>query len=198
MKIFIDNTSLNSVVKSFAAIANKLINEYVLVINNNEYQFIDIEFYYFCYTHIDGFTMIHEKPIGQIEAHKYGVDISLGNKPDCYGGILIKSLLHNNKVISKSKIKNEIINGLQMNENIIKIKEKQKHSGYQLIETTRDNLGVIDSTNNRTFEFKNAKYRFIVSDRDIFSKISGKEKTLKSSDLSSEQIQKLLGYNLQK
>lgn len=196
MNFKIKAESFASVQKSFSSIASELINNYELKINDQIFQFIDIEFYFFSNVHKDGFTMSHNRKLGEFEAHKYGVDISLGNSNDSYGGILIKSLLHETRIIPKSHIRNEIINNFQIGQNKIEINKKQNRTEKKLIQTERENLGKIDITKNRDEKFKKGKYRFIIFDKKIIGKIKGKESLLRKSNLTSSQIQKLIGYKI--
>jgi len=196
MNFTINTDSFESVQKSFSSIASELINKYELKINDKIFQFIDIEFYFFSNVHKDGFTMNHNRKLGEFEAHRYGVDISLGNFNNTYGGILIKSLLHGTRIISKSQIKNEIINNFQIGKNEIEISKKQKLTDVKLIQTERENLGKIDITINRSEKFKKGKYRFIISDKETIRRLKGKESFLKKSNLTSNEIQDLIGYRL--
>lgn len=173
-----------------------MINKYELKINGKVFQFIDVEFYFFCKVHKDGFTMNHIRNIGELEAHRYGIDISIGNSENSYGGILIKSLLDKTKIISKSQIKNELINNFLIRQNEITINKKQNSTEIKLIQTERENLGKIDIGKNRTQEFKQEKYRYVVFDKEIIQKYKGKESLLRKSNLSCSEIQELIGYKL--
>ncbi len=196
MNFTIKTDSFDDVQKSFTSIANELINEHELKINDKVFQFIDIEFYFFNNVHKDGFTMSHNRKLGEFEAHRYGIDISLGNSDNSYGGILIKSLLHETRIISKSQIKNEIINNFQIGHNKIEISKKQRSTEKKLIQTERENLGIINVTKNRTERFKKGKYRFIVYDKETIRKLKGKESFLRKSNLAGVEIQELIGYKL--
>lgn len=193
-KIKID--SFDSVQKSFTSIASELINNHELKINDKIFQFIDIEFYFFNNIHKDGFTMSHNRKLGEFEAHRYGIDISLGNSNNSYGGILIKSLLHETRIIPKSQIKNEIINNFQIGQNKIEISKKQNSTKTKLIQTERENLGKIDVAKNRIEKFKKSKYRFIVYDKETIRKLKGKESFLRKSNLTDLEIKELIGYKL--
>lgn len=196
MNFTINTDSFESVQESFSLIANELINKYELKINDKTYQFVDVEFYFFSNVHKDGFTMRHNKELGEFEAHRYGVDISLGNSKDAFGGILLKSLLSGTRIISKSQIKNEIINNFQIGQNRIEIRKKQNSAEKKLIQTEREKLGKVDISKNKDERFKKAKYRFILTDKELFRKVKGKESLLRKSNLTSSQIQELIGYKL--
>lgn len=196
MNFTINTDSFDSIQNSFSSIASELINKYELKINNKTFQFIDIEFYFFNNVHQDGFTMSHNKKLGEFEAHRYGIDISLGNSNDSYGGILIKSLLNETRIISKSQIKNEIINNFIIGQNKIEISKKQNPTKKNLIRTERENLGKIDIAKNRVEKFKKEKFRFIIFDKEIIRKLKGKESLLRKSNLTNNEIQDLIGYRL--
>jgi hypothetical protein len=193
------NIDVENVEQSFDRIAKELINKYELKINDKIYQFIDLEFYFFCDSHEDRFTLEeHIKREGELEAHRYGVDISLGNSKDAYGGVLIRSLLYEDKVIHKSHVKNEIINNLQFGNNNIEIVKKKNVKAANIIRTERENLGKIDVAKNRKEKFKKKKYRFVVFDENVIRKLKGKETLLRKSELSEDEIHKLIGYKLKK
>jgi len=168
-----------------------------LKINDKIYKFIDIEFYFFNKHHKDGYVLEHKRKIGEFEAHKYGVDISLGNSKESYGGILIKALKdEDNNIIIKSKIKNTIINNLIISKNIISLVKKIKTTQYELIRTSRDKLGKIEVSKNKTNHYKSAKYRYVIYDSELFKSYKGKENILHNSDLDRSDIIDLLGYEL--
>jgi hypothetical protein len=104
----VNHSSSGSIVESFDSIAKELFTNYKLVVNENEYRFIDLEFYYY-----------DEKVFKDVYAHKHptqlqsgkwyfhgsGVDITIGNGINL-GGILIRAIA---KISTKGDIDNYYI-----------------------------------------------------------------------------------------
>ena len=86
------------------------------------------------------------------------------------------------------------LNHFQIGKNEIEISKKQKLTDVKLIQTERENLGKIDITINRSEKFKKGKYRFIISDKETIRRLKGKESFLKKSNLTSNEIQDLIGW----
>jgi len=84
----------------FDVIANKLFRNYHIVKEDNTYDFLEIEFYFYSPNHRDLITYPRDsnKP-GMWFFHMSGVDITFGsddknnNRPLTYGGILIRSIV---------------------------------------------------------------------------------------------------------
>lgn len=182
---------------SFETIAKNLFNKIQLNINNNYFEFLDFEFYYYSNFHRDNFTHQHAIEIGKLRGHRYGVDISLGGNLENYGGILLRGLLKNgNTRIYKTGIVNELINSLQVGSNKLEFVEKDTQETSYL-RTKRKNLGNKLSENNKNYKLE--KYRFIALDIEYWKLLKGKEIILKSqSELSDSLIKNILGYNLNK
>lgn len=78
---------------SFVRIAKDLFNNYQLIINNKNYLFTEIEFYYHnINNHKDMSVHEHKVEKGKWRAHSQGLDISLGSDKDYDGGILIRGI----------------------------------------------------------------------------------------------------------
>ena len=95
----------------FDAVADSLLNRYLLIINNQEWRITEIEFYYYSDEHPDGYThkdtnqkksnewYFHRQNGGAFKGGTYkGLDISCGNGIN-YGGILIRSISRDNQLI---------------------------------------------------------------------------------------------------
>jgi hypothetical protein len=76
-----ETTKNISIQAGFDELANYLMNECVLEINNNEYRIAEIEFYYFNKEHNDIHTHRHkcQKKSNVFYFHPAGVDITFGN-----------------------------------------------------------------------------------------------------------------------
>lgn len=85
---FIDEKEIEN---SFAKTADILLLKKALVINNINYRFTEIEFYYYGDQHFDGYTHRHDMEAGKWRFHNQGFDITLRGKTG-YGGILIRGI----------------------------------------------------------------------------------------------------------
>lgn len=100
-----------AIAKIYDAIAKKLFNEYHIKKGDSTYDFLEIEFYYFDDKHPDVITYERNLSKGQWFFHDSGLDISFesfcpkdeteksNNQNVYYGGILIRSLIRNDKKI---------------------------------------------------------------------------------------------------
>lgn len=106
---------------SFSFIAEKLINDYQLIINNNIFNICELEFYYYGNYHLDSFAHQHPiqlnpyiwyfhrqgtKPEASYKNANYkGLDITFGScNGKAYAGILIRSIqnIENKEIIEGS------------------------------------------------------------------------------------------------
>jgi len=198
----IDTKSKDSILSSLDLITRDLILNKAIKINNRYYSFIDIEVYYWHDNHQDEFAngINHLKPIGEFEAHRYGIDLSLGNeKKNGFGGILICGLFDNqnkaNGVIEKPHVIRTFLNQLHTGENTIEIVEF-KNDWNDLFTSKRLNLGVDDTLNKKTF--KNSQYKYLAKNEKLFLAYKGKEQIFRDSNLTDDEIQELLGYKLKR
>lgn len=93
----------NEINKSFERIANDLFNNYVLIVQGEEYRLTEIEFYYYNKkSHPDNCAHRNElqKASGKWYFHGSGLDITFGDK-NSYGGILLRGFM---KIGAKSNI----------------------------------------------------------------------------------------------
>jgi len=194
MDFTINTETYEAVVNSFERIARKLLLETIFIINNKEYQFVDIEFYFNCPMHQDNCTHEHTKESGQFRPHQYGVDIALKSENGGYGGILLKGLkdLNDNAIITKTRVKDIFIDNARGNKIEYGFEKRTfEYPEPYLIRTKRLNLG------QRCPDFINKKYRFLPFDIELIKKYKGKEQLVRDSDIEDEkQIKQLLGYTL--
>jgi len=198
----IDKSSKEKIVKSLTQIAEDLILNKAIRINNSYYSFIDIEVYYWHNNHQDEFAsgVNHFKPKGEFEAHRYGIDLSLGNEQDIeFGGILICGLFDNqhkeNRVIEKSHVVRTFINQLHSGNNKIEVVE-YKNPWHEVFRSKRLNLGKDDTENKKTYS--DVQYKFLAKDSNLFLGYKGKEQIFRDSDLTDIEMQKLLGYKIKR
>jgi hypothetical protein len=193
------NTSKELIIKSFDRIARDLILNGAISVNGYLFSFIDIEFYYHHENHPDGFTMEHNRPKGELEIHRYGIDLSLGKTgEDGYGGILICGLYDSQKCmpISKPQVIREIFNQIKMGDNKLELVE-YKSLWNEVFKSKRQNLG--DPGNNKNKQdYASSLYKYFAKDEGILKDYKGKEAILRSSELSEEEIEKLIKYKLKK
>ena len=102
MNIQINTTSELTIKDSLESIANDLILNKAIRINDFVFSLIDLEIYYWQEKHQDDFAkgVNHNKAIGELEAHRYGIDISLGNTyKDDFGQ---KNIMYDETIINHS------------------------------------------------------------------------------------------------
>jgi hypothetical protein len=164
MKFDIDDTQID---ESFDAIAKELINEHVLLVNDQEFNITEIEFYYFNTGHEDIYTHRHLRRAGEWRIHNQGIDITLEGNNDKDGGILIRGLKYN-KVGSDGLAKVTYINGpikalgalfesmgSVVNSSSILLSKKNP-ANNKIIKTFRH---IPNKIQNKDFHFK--KYRYL-------------------------------------
>jgi hypothetical protein len=193
------NTSKELIIKSFDDIAKDLILNRAISVNDYLFSFIDIEFYYHHENHPDGYTMKHNRPKGELEIHRYGIDISIDKTgEDGYGGILLCGLydLRERITIPKPQVIREIFNQMIMGENKLELVEF-KSPWNDVFKSKRQNLGNPGNDPNKQ-DYVNSLYKYFAKDEGILKDYKGKETILRSSELSEEEIEKLIKYKLKK
>lgn len=91
----------NNIEQSFDLIAKELLTEHVLRINDHEFEFTEIEFYYYKNgVHEDMYTHKHLRKAGEWRSHNQGLDITLEGNTDQDGGILIRGLKNGSKYVN--------------------------------------------------------------------------------------------------
>jgi len=192
-------TSRESIIESIEAIAKDLILNKALSVNGYQFSFIDIEFYYHHENHPDGYTMRHIRPEGELEIHRFGIDLSLGKTgEDGYGGVLICGLYDrtNKKPILKPQVIRELYNQIKMGENKLELVEI-KSPWNEVFKSRRQHLGDPGNDRNKQ-DFVNSLYKYVARDEKLLKEYKGKETILRSSELSEEEIEKLIKYKLKK
>lgn len=104
METFLKNHTSLSVI-NFNEIAEKILNQSCLMINDSPCRICEIEFYYYSNDHCDSYTHAHLDQLHWSKwyfhrfnngtyknGHYKGVDISIGDGKDSRGGILIRSI----------------------------------------------------------------------------------------------------------
>jgi len=167
-----------------------------LKINDCIFSIIDCEVYYWHSNHPDKYAegVPHNKPTGELEAHRYGIDLSLGNKKgEEYGGILICGLHEKDKIYDKNMVKNVIFNSLKYGDNKIELVDIPKEwTNY--FQSKRLILGQADCSEK--VRFVNEKYKFLANHMSLFKTYKGKESIFRHSNLRTADIESLLGYKL--
>ncbi len=193
------NTIKELNIKSFDGIANDLILNRAISVNGYLFSFIDIEFYYHHENHPDGYTMKHNRPKGELEIHRYGIDLSLGKTgADGFGGILLCGLydLREKIPIPKPQVIREIFNQMKMGGNTLEL-VVNKSPWNDVFKSKRQNLGDPGNEKNK-LDYANFLYKYFAKDERILKDYKGKENILRSSELSEEEIEKLIKYKLKK
>ena len=193
------NTSKELIIKSFDGIAKDLILNRAISVNGYLFSFIDIEFYYHHENHPDGYTMKHNRPKGELEIHRYGIDLSLGKTgADGFGGILLCGLydLREKIPIPKPQVIREIFNQMKMGGNTLEL-VVNKSPWNDVFKSKRQNLGDPGNEKNK-LDYANFLYKYFAKDERILKDYKGKENILRSSELSEEEIEKLIKYKLKK
>jgi hypothetical protein len=195
----IENLSKDSIIESFDRIAKDLILNRAISVNGYQFSFIDIEFYYHHENHPDGYTMKHIRPKGELEIHRYGIDISLGNhEKEGYGGVLICGLYDRSskKPIPKPQVIRELYNQIRMGDNKLDLVEvKPLWNG--VFQSKRQHLGDPGTDKNKQ-DFVNSLYKYVAKNEGILRDYKGKEAILRTSNLSEQEIEELIKYKLKK
>ncbi len=172
MKFDIDDSRID---QSFDAIAKELINEHVLLVNDQEFQFTEIEFYYYNTGHEDSYTHRHLRRAGEWRIHNQGLDITLEGNNEKDGGILIRGLKHNNKYINGPiKALGAIFENMGSVVNSSSIKLSQKNHGHKQISKTFRHIP--NKIQNKEFHLKKYRYFTDLELLDIGNPIKNKIK----------------------
>ncbi|TXK27232.1 hypothetical protein FVR03_21245 [Pontibacter qinzhouensis] len=144
----INNATKETIEAGFHRIANTLLKNYVLVVNNDYYRLIDIEFYYFapgCFEDVYAHRHEAQLQMGKWYFHGSGIDINFGNGK-CHGGILIRAIakLNGEGYAGKNSIYKEIHGPLNVKTEIF----SNMHSAFEreanflyLEDVSRDPMG---------------------------------------------------------
>lgn len=98
MNLEINNEKVEN---SFDRIANDLLKNYALFVNNTEFRFTEIEFYYYSEIyHPDNYTHEHNRNAGEWRFHNQGLDLTFQSDEKSDGGILIRGILSESKYVN--------------------------------------------------------------------------------------------------
>jgi hypothetical protein len=93
LNLKIDSSTRETIQSSFDRIANEIISDWQLKIDNDLFSFTEIEFYFFCEAvHEDNSTHEHKYDEGLWRFHSQGIDITFQSTDISDGGILIRGL----------------------------------------------------------------------------------------------------------
>lgn len=195
----INNESKETIVQSLERIAEEMILNRMIVVNNRKFSIIDVEVYYWHDKHPDNYAkgVKHTRQLGEFELHRYGIDISLGqDENEEFGGILLRGLYDMDKqlTIKKSEIVKSIFNSFKLGNNNFEL-ITEKSPWVEVFKTTRLNLG---KKAGEKFDFSNKKYRFLAKSKEnkLYEKYPNKEEIFRNSNLCCGEIKQMLGYNL--
>jgi len=110
----IDASSKEAVHQSFDKIADQLFNNYKLQVNDTFYRIIDLEFYFLAGKEFqDVHTHKHDTQLqnGKWYFHRSGIDLTIGDGINHYGGILIRGIAKFAVEPATEKIYTENIHG---------------------------------------------------------------------------------------
>ncbi len=215
----INHESADTITDSFDRIARELFTNYKLLVNENEYRLIDIEFYYYddkVFKDVYAHKHPSQRQSGKWYFHGSGVDITIGNGMN-FGGILLRGIA---KISTKGDIDNySIEDQIHGSLNVVTEIGSSFYGVFQnmpnsfgihdieidrmgalmkepphIIKTKRIGLN-LDKDNNEGKIFYNGKFRYV-----IFPHLKLKDKTQIARDmqeqypeLTVDQINKALG-----
>ena len=148
MNLEINTSSEETIIASFKAIATKLFTDYKLIVNDKQYRFLDLEFYYHAdkdFEDIYAHKHPHQLENSKWYSHGSGMDITFGNNKN-HGGILIRAIAEIDKDFKKENyfIKNEIHGPLNVKTEILSGFRKvfdQTPNTFFLVDISRDRHG---------------------------------------------------------
>jgi hypothetical protein len=160
----------NSVASNFSEIAESLINNYLLKVNDTLIEFCDLEFYWNEPNHKDINTHEHNYQNGQLRPHGSGYDIALRNGTG-YGGILIRGVFSNDLPtygpIRSADVIFRMGGHLNGSGLTISLKKKIIRTTFPVFKTKR--VGLVKDD-----DFSTAAYRFISCRSDYLRQVEGK------------------------
>jgi hypothetical protein len=205
MQTYIENETSISV-EDFDKVANLLMNNSILKVNDNVYRICEIEFYLNCKEHEDQYTHMNDDQLeyGKFYFHKYkngtykagtykGMDITLGDSSDeknTYCGILIRSIYDiKNKVFIEGPCRS--VNKILEEYECDSVKDFTKNKLLNVLENKREFViedaklksetiyyGIRIGLSDKYPEFRNQSYRYLI----MKDKIKKQKKDLKKID----------------
>lgn len=178
MKLNIDPHNIE---RSFDLIACELINKKLLAVNEMEFRFTEIEFYYYHEEyHQDKYTHDHKLEAGKWRFHNQGLDITFQGTNISDGGILIRGINSKDKFVNgPRKILQEIFKAFG---------EITQPTTIQLKDASPLNIEVYKTfrhlPNKESFpEFHNKHYRYLVDPANLEISNAIKQSIIKNMEL---------------
>lgn len=214
----INTTSSETIEQSFKAIADTLLKDFKIKVNNQFYRLLDIEFYYshegkLVDPYIHGNDL--QKETGRWYFHGSGIDITFGDDGN-YGGILIRGIgklakdgkegiieeeIHGPVNVMKELTSNfHAVMDVSPNEFcLVKMNIEQKSELPTMFIISSNRIGLETHSTDKDGLFKLKPYRFIAAFHENGkNKFKDKEKVVKaaveSCALKEEDAIKILGY----
>jgi hypothetical protein len=184
----LSNVEINNIEQRFEKIAKRLFQGYCIKKGNDQYKFLEIEFYYYTKDFEDIITYPRNVSSGKWFFHDSGVDITFDSKctdKDCscdkrkpnedyFGGILIRSLLKNDKELINGPLKCswalfDFIDAFALEKEDLPLIVNNENEKLQIIATNRhipiDEKKSRDRFGNNLdsfLSFKDKSYRFYI------------------------------------
>ncbi len=184
----LSNVEINNIEQRFKEIANCLFQECCIKKGNDQYKFLEIEFYYYTKDFEDIITYPRNVSSGKWFFHDSGVDITFESKctdTDCscdrrkpnedyFGGILIRSLLKNDKEIITGPLKCswslfDVIDAFMLEKEDLPLIVNNKNEEFKISTTSRyipinEKKAQVRFGNNYAafLSFKEKCYRFYI------------------------------------
>lgn len=162
LDLSVNGESQNAVKISFDRIAKELMLNWSLQINDELYQLVDLEFFYYKEgIHPDRSTHEHKVDRGKWRGHQNGIDMSLGIGSDWDGGILLRGIKSDREsIIGPKKVLWEIFRQFgdfaDLNKKFGLVRNSQSFTS-SIESGTRHGLG-----SSVQSEFKEKPYRYYI------------------------------------
>ena len=109
------DASIEEIQNRFHTLADKLFNEYEILAGKESYDFLEIEFYFTNEAHEDTDSYARKSAAGKWFFHEYGVDINFESDEFHYGGIYVRSLFNEKRLINgPSKVCDLLFNDIDI------------------------------------------------------------------------------------
>jgi hypothetical protein len=203
LKLFIDTHSVTGNLREqFRKIAESLMLRHALRVNDDVYEFVEIEFYYKNeQTHVDQNTHAKDgqKTCGELYFNGFGVDITFGDMGrGIYGGILLRGLRNTRTGAFTSKPIAVLERIMRSIGSVFSIEKKLGIIPYdcepvEIVSSPRIRLSKQDVTNELPYRF----IKYLIPEH----KFDGKEAVVKEwvrskSEDKSKLLKEALGYSV--
>ena len=201
MNLTVDNKDIEL---SFDRIAKKLLLYHVISINKEVYTITELEFYYHSQGHEDPYVHqhAHQLSIAKWYFHGSGLDITIGNGKDIYGGILIRGVKNSQGTYIDGPL-NVVTNIFH---SIGSVNYAQHDIGIKPIAEPKSNKLIAKSTRvnlkkkeNDTRDFHGRLYRYLIeieTQHRFSEKMIVAEQLMKTGQFSKDEINKMFGYKI--